>query len=81
MIDTRTLCTTIWCLCVGLAPLHAQVSSFAQWQQAHQVLREDTSVIAHYDFQQSEGATLPNRSRGGAALDGKIHGAQWVQGR
>ena len=54
---------------------------FAQWLKQRQAFSADRDVVAYYDFQEGQGETLKNRSKFGAVLDGKILGAQWVEGR
>ena len=56
-------------------------AELARWMKQRQTLVANRDVVAYYDFQEGEGTTLKNKSKAGAALDGTIHGAKWVEGR
>ena len=58
-----------------------QRTEFSQWMKHRQGVAADRDVVAYYDFQESKGTTLKNKSKVGAALDGKIRGAKWATGR
>jgi hypothetical protein len=60
-----------------------QSNTLRRWQVYSKQLRYDPAVLAYYTFE-SAGDTdtaLPNLSPAGSALDGKIEGATWAQGR
>jgi concanavalin A-like lectin/glucanase superfamily protein len=69
-----------WIALPGSAP-PTKPSPIGQWRRMRQATLADPSVIAYYDFQAGKGALLENHAKTGKALDGKIHGAAWTQGR
>ena len=80
-----------WIICLVFLTLFSGVSSqaqenvkregFARWMKQQRTFQTNPDVVAYYDFQKGKGTTLKNKSKAGAALDGKIRGAQWVAGR
>jgi hypothetical protein len=54
-----------------------------RWQAYSQKLRKDPALVAYYDFQMKGDncAVLPNLSAAGRALDGRVEGGDWVEGR
>jgi hypothetical protein len=54
-----------------------------RWQTYSQQLRKDPALVAYYDFQIKDDncSILPNLSSAGNALDGRVMGGDWVDGR
>ncbi len=55
-----------------------------RWLAYSEQLRNDPALVAYYTFQPLAGGSpsvLPNLTAAGAALDGRIAGAEWVHGR
>jgi hypothetical protein len=58
-------------------------SPYQRWLEASQELQQRQDLLAYYDFQPDPGSpnTLTNRATTGAALNGAIRNAPWVEGR
>jgi hypothetical protein len=54
-----------------------------RWQAYSRELRKDPALVAYYDFQMKDDncAALPNLSAAGRALDGRVMGGDWIDGR
>jgi hypothetical protein len=60
-----------------------RLQPFQRWQAYSRQLRKDPALVAYYTFESpgATNATLPNLSMAGSILDGRIEGAEWVNGR
>jgi hypothetical protein len=69
----------------SLQPLspNQQISSYQRWLDAAKEMRNHKDMLAYYDFQPDKNNpnVLLNRSTTGAALNGEIQNATWVDGR
>ena len=68
----------------GVSPLSEQPSpSYTRWLDASRELQGRADLLAYYDFQvdRSNPSVLFNRAPTGAALNGEIQNASWVEGR
>ncbi|MDF1745336.1 MAG: LamG domain-containing protein [Gimesia sp.] len=85
MMGIKWITPSITFLLLLVSSIHAQTKAppaeLARWVKHQQTLLANPDVVAYYDFQGGQGTTLKNKSKTGAALDGKIRGAQWVAGR
>ena len=54
---------------------------FQEWLTVREALLGARGLVAYYDFQEGDGATLTNRVSGGEALNGTLHEAKWAEGR
>ncbi len=54
---------------------------FQEWLTVREALLGARGLVAYYDFQEGDGATLTNRVTGGEALNGTLHEAKWAEGR
>ena len=64
--------------------VHKQrLSPLRRWQAYSEQLRKDPALVAYYMFEKHNLGTsiLPNHSAAGSALDGRIEGCEWVDGR
>jgi hypothetical protein len=66
-----------------LQPQLPPAPAFMRWQDASRELQKRQDLLAYYDFQPAPAnpKILPNRALTGAAFDGEIQNAAWVEGR
>jgi hypothetical protein len=66
-----------------LQPQLPPAPSFLRWQDASRELQKRQDLVAYYDFQPDPNnpKVLLNRALTGAALNGEIQNAAWVEGR
>ena len=66
-----------------LPPPPPPISPFQRWLEASHDLQSRQDLVAYYDFQPdpTNPAVLFNRAPTGAALNGEIQTANWVEGR
>lgn len=67
-------------LAVSGAPAQTQ-GALASWETQRATVLKDSALIAYYDFQEGAGTVLKNYAKTGEALNGKIIGATWTDGR
>ncbi|MEN6449404.1 MAG: LamG-like jellyroll fold domain-containing protein [Thermoguttaceae bacterium] len=64
-----------------------RAKAYERWQATRERLRQDPSLVAYYTFETRgrdptrDMSILPNVAATGEALDGRIEGARWTQGR